>query len=242
MAGRSQVVWLAIFCFAGLTSCGGGGGSANGPPAATVAGNGLAPATGPGDTASYFPSSTGDQWSFNYTTNDSTALSPYAIVGVAVNGKKTVQGMSATVFTRTDPTIASGGSDQYFYVDPGGVTLLGNSDATDSITPLIAPYVELLFPVQVGSVSSLSGTNLAFGNAVLLDGTASTPGIVAASATGIVVDRVRSVFINGSHSLVWGSGDPSSLSASRVSPSGAVPAAWPNGFKLVPTSAAGTTA
>jgi hypothetical protein len=67
------------------------------------------------------------------------------------------------VFTRTDPTVASGGGDQYFYINAGGVTLLGNNDAADSITPLIAPYVELLFPVQVGSVSSLSGTNLAFG-------------------------------------------------------------------------------
>jgi hypothetical protein len=29
-----------------------------------LAGNGVAPATGPGDTASYFPSNSGDQWSF----------------------------------------------------------------------------------------------------------------------------------------------------------------------------------
>jgi len=78
--------------------------------------------------------------------------------------------------------------------------------------------------------------------AVLLDGTASVPGIVVASATGIVVDRVRSAFINGAHWLVWGSGNPSALSASRVSPSGAVPAAWSNGFNLVPASAAGATA
>src|SRR5260370_30867810 len=124
--GGPRGAWLGILCLAGLTASGGGGGggSTRGPPAATVTGNGLAPATGPGDTASYFPSSTGDQWSFNYTTNDTTALSPYAIVGVAVNGTKTVQGVSATVFTRTDPTVASGGSDQYFYVNAAGVTLL----------------------------------------------------------------------------------------------------------------------
>jgi hypothetical protein len=165
MGGRSPGMWLAIFCCAALTACGGGGGggSKSGPPAATVTGNGLAPSTGPGDTASYFPSTTGDQWSFNYTTSDTTALSPFAIVGVAVNGTKTVQGVNATIFTRTDPTVASGGSDQYFYVNGGGVTLLGKNDATDSITPLIAPYVELLFPVQIGSVSSLSATNLPFG-------------------------------------------------------------------------------
>jgi len=203
MAGRSQGVCLAIFCFAGLTACGGGGGggggSASGPPAATVTGNGLAPATGPGDTASYFPSSTGDQWSFNYTTNDTTALSPYAIVGVAVNGTKIVQGVSATVFTRTDPTVASGGSDQYFYVNAGGVTLLGNNDATDSITPLIVPYVELLFPVQVGSVSSLSGTNLAFGkdksgNSITLNLTQTIANVAIES-----VDVPAGTFANAMH-------------------------------------------
>ena len=70
MGGRSPRVWLAIFCCAGLIACGGGGGggggSASGRPAGAVTGNGLAPSTGPGDTASYFPSAAGDQWSFNY--------------------------------------------------------------------------------------------------------------------------------------------------------------------------------
>ncbi len=42
---------------------------------------------------------------------------------------------------------------------------------------------------------------------VLLDGTASMPSIVVGSATNIVVDRVRSPFINGAHWLAWGSGN-----------------------------------
>jgi hypothetical protein len=126
-------------------------------------------------------------------------LSPYAIVGVAVNGTKIVQGVSATVFTRTDPTVASGGSDQYFYVNAGGVTLLGNNDATDSITPLIVPYVELLFPVQVGSVSSLSGTNLAFGkdksgNSITLNLTQTIANVAIES-----VDVPAGTFANAMH-------------------------------------------
>jgi hypothetical protein len=206
----STALRVRILIFAlplAIAACGGGsgggsgagGGGTSGPPAATVTGNGLAPASGPGDTASYFPSTTGDQWSFNYTTNDSTALSPYAIVGVAVNGTKTVQGVSAMVFTRTDPTVASGGSDQYFHLNGGGVTLLGNSDATDSITPLIAPYVELLFPVQVGSVSSLSGTNLPFGkdkngNSITLNLTQTIANVAIES-----VDVPAGTFANAMH-------------------------------------------
>ena len=151
---------LLAACGGGGGGGGGAGGGGNGP---SVTGNGFAPATGPGDTGQYFPAMQGNTWSFNYVTNDPKAVAPSAVVGLAITGTKPVQGVTATILTRTDPTLASGGYDQYFYVNAGGVTLLGNTDRTDTITPLIAPYVELLFPVQVGPVSSLTGTNLPFG-------------------------------------------------------------------------------
>jgi hypothetical protein len=44
------------------------------------------------------------------------------------------------------------------------VSLLGNTDATDTITPAVVPYAVLLFPVQTGTVSSIRGTNLSLGN------------------------------------------------------------------------------
>ena len=149
-----------------LPACGGGGGgggSSSGPPAAAVTGNGMSPSSGPGDTALYYPNTQGDSWSYNYATSDTSALSPFAIVDVVVNGTKTLHGVTGTVFTRHDPTIRSGGYDQYSYVNAGGVTLLGSSDSSDPITPVIAPYAEQLFPVQVGPVTNLTGTNLAFG-------------------------------------------------------------------------------
>lgn len=146
-----------------VAACGGGGGGGGGGSGPSVTGNGFAPSTGPGDTSQYFPGTQGNSWAFNYVTNDPNAVAQSAIVGLAVNGTKLVQGVTATVLTRTDPTLMSGGYDQYFYVNGGGVTLLGNTDATDTITPLITPYVELLFPVQVGPVSSLTATNLPFG-------------------------------------------------------------------------------
>jgi hypothetical protein len=77
---------------------------------------------------------------------------------------------------------------------------------------------------------------------VLLDGSATTPGIVATKAQGLVTGRVRSAFINGAHWLVWDSGSPRTLHASRVSTAGIVPAVWPDGFLLVPAAAAQATA
>jgi hypothetical protein len=189
---RSLTALSAAIVILGAAACGGGGGGYGGgtapppPPTSSVTGNGLAPATGPGDTSQYFPAAQGDKWSFNYVTDYPSALSPTGIVDLSVNGTKTIQGVTATVFTRADPTAASGGYDQYFYVNGGGVTLLGNSDPSDSLTPLIVPYVELLFPVQVGPVSSLTGTKLPFGkdpsgNAVTLNLTQSIANVAVES-------------------------------------------------------------
>jgi hypothetical protein len=151
-----------------LTACGGGGGGGGSggpppPPAPIVTGNGFAPTTGPGDTNSYFPTGAQDQWLFDFTTDDPKALAQAGTVTIAVTGTKTIQGVSATVYTRADPTSSSGGYDEYFAVGNGGVTALGNTDPGDLISPLIIPYVELLFPVSLGQVSQVVGENLPFG-------------------------------------------------------------------------------
>ena len=81
---------------------------------------------------------------------------------VSVNGTKTIQGASAIVYTRSDSANPAGSYDQYFAVGQGGVTTLGNTDSADTISPLIIPYVQLLFPVGLGQVSKVAvGQNLA---------------------------------------------------------------------------------
>src|SRR5437660_405126 len=181
MAMRSQTVRAFPYgVVLLLTACGGGGGNGGsssggaGGGGSTVPGTGFAPSTGPGDTAGYFPVASGDQWQFNYSTTDPKAVAPTAVVTVSVNGTKSVLGTTATVLTQTNPTIATGGYDQYVSVSPGGVTDLGNSNAGDTITPLIVPYVQMLFPVQLGTVSTVTGQNLPAGkdpsgNAITLD-------------------------------------------------------------------------
>jgi len=158
----------------GASSAGGGGGG--GP---TVTGTGFAPSTGPGDTSAYFPVGAGDQWQYDYSTTDPAATSRTGAFTVAVNGTKTVQGATATVLTHTDSNDPRGNYDSYFGVTPGGVTNLGNTDSGDTITPLIIPYVQLPFPVQTGTISTIVGQNLpagkdASGNAITLDLTQTT--------------------------------------------------------------------
>ncbi len=177
---------VQLFCYLGsllLFGCGGGGGGyggggGGGGGGPTVTGKGFAPSTGPGDTAGYFPVGAGDQWEFNYSTTDPKASAATGVVTLAVNGTRTVLGATATVLTQTNSTSPSG-FDEYFGVSPGGVTNLGNTNAGDPITPLIVPYVQLLFPVQLGMQSSLTGQNLPAGNdasghAITLDMTQTT--------------------------------------------------------------------
>lgn len=69
---------------------------------------------------------------------------------------------------------------------------------------------------------------------VLLDGSATTPGIVVTSTKSQPVGRVRSVFTGGADWIVWENGSPQQLSGARVSTAGTVSAAWTDGFTVVP--------
>src|SRR5271156_4701147 len=60
---------------------------------------------------------------------------------------------------------STGTLDNYYYASPGGITYLGNNDATDGGTRLIIPTPQLLFPVNSGQVAGIVGTNLPLGNA-----------------------------------------------------------------------------
>ena len=160
---------LAVLLFCLIGSCGGGGGSGssggggggggggNTPP---VTGNGDAPPTGPGDTQAYYPLSNSNAWNYNYTTTDPQAVTPSGILGTQVTETEPVLGLNAAVLYRYDPTSPVPVSHSYYNVGPGGVTYLGNDVAGDTLTPQLVPYVQQLFPVTLGTVSTVKGTNL----------------------------------------------------------------------------------
>jgi hypothetical protein len=147
---------------AAITACGGGG-NGSAPPGASITGTGSAPGTGPGDAQLYFPLAPGDIWFYEATNDDSAAPTAVGELTSTVNGTKIVQGVIATVLTRANTTVAGAAVDGYHTSAGGGVTYWGNSAPTDTLTPLMVPYVQLLFPVQAGTVSSIVGKNLAFG-------------------------------------------------------------------------------
>lgn len=157
-----------------LPACGGGGGDGNdGTPQPSVTGTGSAPATGPGDVEKFFPSSTGNQWFFTYDLTEFGVTSA-GLTTVSVIGTRPILGTTATVLARVDAEPGLGTLEDYYGISQGGITYLGNNDAEDTITPQLLPWVQLLFPVNVGTMSTITGTNLPFGtdgsgNPVTLD-------------------------------------------------------------------------
>jgi hypothetical protein len=162
MDGRVLVASALSLILAACGGGGGGGGAAT-PPGPTVTGSGPAPSSGPGDTMAYFPLVAGNQWLYNSTDSGTNTPSLIFDVTVAVNGTKTIQGQLATIFTRSDSSTTAAPTDQYYASSGGGITYLGTTDPVDTITPLLIPYPQLLFPVATGTVSSITGKNLAFG-------------------------------------------------------------------------------
>jgi hypothetical protein len=172
----------------------------------------------------YFPLAAGNQWLYNAT--DSSTNTPLLIFDVtaAVNGTKTVQGQLATIVTHTNSSTTAAPTDQYYASSGGGITYLGTTDPADTITPLLIPYPQLLFPVTTGTVSSITGKNLAFGKdaagkAITLNltqtivnsglETVSVPAGTFANAmkqvttvTGTAVDGTQSIPVSGTDT-VW---------------------------------------
>lgn len=161
---RVSLGWAMLL----LAACGGGGGSSNGsppppPPAATLSGNGLAPESGPGDTQNYFPAAPGDAWSYNASTDDPQARAANDIRTITVGGQQTINGVAATIFHEAHNTLGFDPYDTFYRISGGGVSTVGTNDLNDDFTGLIAPFATLLFPVQAGVVSNITGKNLPAG-------------------------------------------------------------------------------
>ena len=158
----AQVLILAL-ALALLPGCNGGDDDSNdSTPPPTITGTGFAPTSGPGDVENFFPSSIGNQWFFSYDLTEFGATSA-GLSTVTITGTKPIRGVTATVLAREDAEGGFGTLEDYYGISPGGITYLGNNDAQDTITPLLLPWVQLLFPVNLGTMSTVVGTNLPFG-------------------------------------------------------------------------------
>jgi hypothetical protein len=160
---------LALSTAALVVACGGGGGGSgsNGAnPPASITGNGFAPDTGPGDVDNYFPNAVGTQWSYAYIVTHPYLVPTQNTVTTTIVAPQTIHGVQATVLRQVDPVgdmSGLGTYDSYFSKSGGGLTALGTSLVDDTINAAIVPYVQLRFPVELGSVSMLTAISMPAG-------------------------------------------------------------------------------
>lgn len=103
---------------------------------------------GPGDIGNYFPRSQGDTWFYSGIVNGAHNGSFSNII--AVNGSKTLNGVSVAVLSESNSNNA-GPEENYLTMGTTGVTNYGNNDAQDFLTSQVVPYREIKFPLKIGS-------------------------------------------------------------------------------------------
>lgn len=122
---------------------------------------------GPGDIGNYFSFTQGNVWRFQGTKSGTGQQQPVNFVNTAmITGTKTFAGgLTATVFTETDPDGNGQEEEDYRLKDSRGITNHGNNDATDLLTPQLTPFREVRFPLQQGATfESVNKTGVNFGD------------------------------------------------------------------------------
>ena len=110
-----------------------------------------APTTGPGDAPGLFPMASGDTWAYAVveTSMGSTVQSFRSRVGALA--PTTFHGAAAQVLAEANLDALGQAVRTYLAPGPGGVTVLGNDDASDALTRAVAPYQQLPFPLVPGA-------------------------------------------------------------------------------------------
>jgi len=105
---------------------------------------------GAGDIGNFFPYTDGNLWEYTNTTSGTGQSTETFSNTLTITGTKFIGGISTQVFRESNPD-NGGPQESYAVKDANGVTLYGNDDATDSITPQLVPYQPIHFPLPFGN-------------------------------------------------------------------------------------------
>lgn len=121
---------------------------------------------GPGDVGNYFPIDQGNIWRSLGTKSETGQQAVGFINSTRIAGTKAIGGgLTATVFAENNPDASGQGIENYVIKDSRGVSLHGNNDTTDILTPQFVPYRILRFPLQAGAIfESINRKGLTIGD------------------------------------------------------------------------------
>jgi hypothetical protein len=110
---------------------------------------------GPGDIGNYFPLTQGNTWQFQGTHSETGQPPTQYSNTVTVNGTKSVGSVTTTILTENNPLNSGAAEELYYLKDSRGIWNYGNNDSSNTLSPNLIPYRELLFPLNVGVTSEV---------------------------------------------------------------------------------------
>jgi len=144
----------ALILSALLGACGGGGGDSTltTPPAPV--------------TTNYFPADTAHTWEFEGTINSIPFVNTLAFTGTT-----DIQGTTVDVFTESNSENKGLTINTFRLLDENGLWYYGTDNSADTLTPLLIPYREMVFPLTPGAgLVVLAKTGLDYGRDMDGDG------------------------------------------------------------------------
>jgi hypothetical protein len=105
-----------------------------------------------GDIGNLFPLTQGNNWQYQKATASGGSSQTFSNA-VTRPGVKVVNGISTLIYRESNPENTGTPQEAYLVKDSSGITVHGNDNAADVVTPLIAPYMTYRFPLGPGSVS-----------------------------------------------------------------------------------------
>ena len=114
---------------------------------------------GASDIGNFFPFDQGSVWRYRSTKPIGSYETTVTISG---QGPAPINGVTSTISNETNPDGTNQPQKSYDVKDNSGITSYGNDDPTDTITPQLAPYRSVHFPLTPGTTVVLvdrSGLN-----------------------------------------------------------------------------------
>ena len=108
-------------------------------------------AQGAGDIGNFFPYTDGNLWEYTNTTSGTGQSTETFSNTLTITGTKFIGGVPTQVFRESNPDNDGRPQESYAVKDANGVTLYGNNDGTDSLTPQLVPYQPIHFPLPFGN-------------------------------------------------------------------------------------------
>ncbi len=114
---------------------------------------------GLGDIGNYFPFDQGNTWVYQGTEESGGITTPYTNT-LQITGTKLINGITTTIFHETNSG-NSGASEDYLVKDSQAISIYGNNDTSDFLTPLLVPFREYRFPTGLtGSFEAINRSGL----------------------------------------------------------------------------------